>query len=82
MRVYQFKKKILNVCLYQPTSLNEQDATQGKFLAECNGFEVRVFFLLDWLPNQDWKKKKKKNLPYYLPIAGGRIGGFISFPRI
>ena len=38
------------------------------FKAEFNRFEFRVFFLL--------------SLPYYLPIAGGRIIGFIPFPRV
>ena len=31
-----------------------------------NRFEFRVFLLLDWLQYQDWR-----DLPYYLPIAGG-----------
>ena len=27
-------------------------------------------------------KAEEPNLPYYLPIAGGRIIGFILFPRV
>ena len=27
-------------------------------------------------------KAKEPSLPYYLPIAGGRIIGFIPFPRV
>ena len=45
---------------------------------EFNRFEFRVFFLLDSLPNQGWKTR----LPYYLPIAGGRIIGFMPFSRV
>ena len=48
------------------------------FKAEFNRFDFRVFLLLDWLPSQGWRT----SLPYYLPIAGGRIIGFIPFPRV
>ena len=37
-------------------------------------FEFRVFLLLD--------KAEEPSLPYYLPIAGGRIIGFIPFPTV
>ena len=43
------------------------------FYAEFNRFEFRVFLLLE---------AEEPSLPYYLPIAGGRIIGFIPFPRI
>ena len=36
-----------------------------------------VFLLLDWSPNQGWRTQS-----YYLFIAGGRIIGFIPFPRV
>ena len=41
-------------------------------------FDFRVFFLLDWLLNRG----KRDSLSYYLPIAEGRIIGFIPFPRV
>ena len=31
---------------------HRQDVTQGQFLRKIKEFELRVFFLLDWLPNQ------------------------------
>ena len=41
-------------------------------------FELRVFFLLNWLPNQDYEP----NLPCYLSLAGGRGKRWIHiFPR-
>ena len=48
------------------------------FLVEFNRFEFRVFLLLDQLPT----KAEEPSLSYYLPIAGGRIIGFIPFPRV
>ena len=44
------------------------------FKAEFNRFEIRVFLLLDSLPHQG-----SHSLPYYLPIAGGRIIGEYLF---
>ena len=38
-------------------------------------FEIRFFFFLH-------TKVKEPSLPYYLPIAGGRIFGFIRFTEI
>ena len=37
-----------------------------------------VFLLLDWLSYQGCRV----SLPYYLSIAGGRIVGFIPFPKV
>ena len=42
-------------------------------------FEFRVFLLLDYLPHQGWRTLVWRT---YLPIAGGRIIGFIPFPRV
>ena len=60
---------------YLPTPLPGQDVAQGQFEAELNRFEFRVFLLLDYLPEEP-------RLPYYLLTAGGRIIGFIPFPRV
>ena len=48
--------------------------TRSIFEAEFNRFEFRVFLLLD--------SAEEPSLPYYLPLAGGRIFGFIPFPRV
>ena len=48
--------------------------TRSIFKRSLTGFEFRVFFLLD--------KTEELSLPYYLPIAGGRIIGFLPFPRV
>ena len=42
-------------------------------------FEFRVFLLLDKL---NITKAEEPSLPYYLPITGERIIGFIPFPRV
>ena len=44
---------------------------------ELNKFDFRLL-LLDRLPYQ----VKDTSLPYFLPIAGGRIDGFIPFQRV
>ena len=62
--------------MYLPTSHHKQDVTRGQVLG--GGFEFRIFLLLDWYLT----KAKEFNLPYYLPIAGERIIGFIPFPRV
>ena len=51
--------------------------TQGQFLAEFNRFEFRVF---SFSLTSCLTKAEKTSLPYYLPIAGGRIIGFIPSP--
>ena len=46
------------------------------FLAEFNNLETSVLLLLDWLSNQG---AKEPSLPNNLPIARGRIIGYIPF---
>ena len=41
----------LYIYIYILTSPHGQDMTQGQFFVVFNGFEFRVFFLLDRLPN-------------------------------
>ena len=56
-----------------------QDMTQGQFLSGVLQVLIQGFPSprLVALP-----RLKSPSLPYYLPIAGGRIIGFIPFPRI
>ena len=65
----------LKISLYLPTPPHRQDVTQGQFLAE---FKSEFSF-----SNTGCLTEARENsLPYYLPIAGGRIIGSIPFPRI
>ena len=63
--------------IYQPLS-SDRIWHKVNFLAEFNRFEFRVFLLLDELPHEGWRN----SLPYYSPIAGGKIIGFIPFRRV
>ena len=58
---------------------HNQDVTQGQFLKRSlTGFNsVFSFFNISY-----HNKVKEHSLPCYLPIAGGRIIGFISFQRV
>ena len=40
------------LAMYLSTPPDGQDVTQVYFQAEFNRFEVKVFILLDWFPNQ------------------------------
>ena len=62
--------------LSTPSARVRYDA-KSIFKQSLTGFNS-VFFLLDLLPHQGWRT----SLSYYLPIAGGRIIGFIPFPRV
>ena len=54
--------------------------TQGQFFKwSLTGFEFRVFPSPRLVASP---RLKEPSLPYYLPIAGGRIIGFIPFPRV
>ena len=53
--------------------------TQGKFLSGClTGLNPEFSFF----STSCHTMAKEISLPYYLPIAGGRIIGFIAFPRV
>ena len=58
--------------LPNPSARAGYDPRSIFFLAEFNRFQFRVFLL----------KAEELSLPYYLPIVGGRIIGFIPFPRV
>ena len=66
------------VCIY-PTPPHEQDVTQGQFFKwSKTGLNSEFSFSLAGCLN----KARELSLPYYLTIAGGRIIGFIPFPRV
>ena len=65
--------------MYLPNSPNGQDVTQGQFLNEdkqvwTQGFPSSRLVALT--------EAKEPHQPCYLPIADGRIRGFIPFPRV
>ena len=68
---------LIHIHIYQPLHLG-RIWHKVNFLVEFNKFEFRLFLLLDNLPHQE----RWTSLPYYLPIAGRRIIGSISFPRV
>ena len=70
----------LNTYIYiYLTPLHEQDMTQGQvFKQNLTGFISEFSFSESGYHT----KIKEPNLPYYLPIAGGRIVGFIPFLRV
>ena len=58
---------------YLPTPPLGQDMTQGHFFKRSlTGLNLELSF----------SKAEEPSLPYYLPIAGGRIMGFMPFPRV
>ena len=62
-----------------PTPLLEQDMTQGQFLSRVYQVWIESFPSPRLVASL---RLKKTSLLYYLPIAGGRIIGFIPFPRV
>ena len=70
-----FSLNILDILPYLPTSPLGQDMTRGQFLSGLNSeFSFSATSCL--------AKEEEPSLLYYLPIAGGRIIGFIPFPRV
>ena len=64
---------------YLPTPLLGQDMTQGQFFKRSlTGLNSEFSFSL----TSCLTKAEEPSLPYYLPISGGRIIGFIPFPRV
>ena len=64
---------------YLPTPPLGQDMTQGQFFKQSlMGLNSEFSFPL----SSCLIKTEEPSLPYYLPIAGGRIIGFIPFPRV
>ena len=66
------------VCIY-PTPLQKLDITQGQFSKwSLTGLNSDFFFSLTGCHT----KVKEPSLSYYLLIAGGRIVGILTFPRV
>ena len=65
--------------IYLPTPPLGQEMTQGQFLKRSlTGLNSEFSFSL----TSCLTKAEEPSLPYYLPIARGRIIGFIPFPRV
>ena len=60
---------------YLPTPPLGQDMTQRQYLS--GGLNSEFSFSTNC-----FTKAEEPSLPYYLPLAGGRILGFIPFPRV
>ena len=70
---------IVNYLPYLPTPPLGQDMTQGQFFERSlTGLNSEFSFS----ETSCLTKAEEPSLPYYLPIAGGRIFGFIPFPRV
>ena len=63
---------------YLPTPPLGQDMTRSVFKRSLTGFNSEFSFSL----TSCLTKAEEPSLSYYLPIAGGRIIGFIPFPRV
>ena len=70
--------KLAHVCIY-PTPLHEQDVTQGQFFKVSLASLNSVF---SFSKTGCYTKAEEPSLPYFSTIAGGRIAGFIPFPRL
>ena len=65
---------------YLPTPPLRQDMTQGQFFFKQSLTGLNSEF--SFSKTSCLSKAEEPSLPYYLPIAGGRIIGFIPFPRV
>ena len=70
---------MLNVYIY-PTPPLAQDMAQGQFLSRVWIQVLNSEFSFSY--TSCLTKAEEPSLPYYLPKAGGRIIGFIPFPRV
>ena len=66
------------IYIFTNPSVRAGYGTRSIFKKSFNRYEFRVFILLDNVLT----KSEEPILPYYLPKAGGRIIGFIPFPRV
>ena len=72
-------QKILTPLSYLPTPPLGQDMTQGQFFKRSlTGLNSEFSF--SW--TSCLTKAEEPSQPYYLPIAGRKIPGFIPFPRV
>ena len=66
------------VCVYRLQSSASGCDTRSIFMRSLIGLNSEFSFsLTSW-----YTKVEESSLPYYLPIAGLRIIGFIPFPRV
>ena len=68
----------INVKLSQLKKKNERYDAMSIFKRSLTGLNLEFSFSSASLLT----KAEELSLPYYLPIAGGRIIGFIPFPRV
>ena len=64
---------------YLPTPPLRQDMTQGQLFKQSL---TGLYSEFSFSQASCLTKAEEPSLPYYLPIAGGRIIGFIPFPRV
>ena len=74
----EIKDKKANDHIY-PTPPLGQDMRQGQFFKRSLA-GLNTEFSFSW--TSCLTKAEEPSLPYYLPIAGGRIIGFIPLPRV
>ena len=68
-----------NIYLYLPTSPQKQDVTLAQFFKQSlTGLNSKFSFS----KNGCHTKFEEPNLPNYLPLSGGKIVGFIPFPKV
>ena len=79
MLVSPFPSPFLNTYTYLPTPPLGQDVTQGQFWSAVLQVLNSEF---SFSYTSCLTKAEEQSLPYYLPIAGGRIIGFIPLPRV
>ena len=73
-----FKRRQIYLILFTNTSALAGYDTRSIFKRSLTGFNSEFSFSL----TSCLTKAEELSLPYYLPIAGGRIIGFIPFPRL
>ena len=75
--IHMYFKRYIYLFHIYPTPPLGQDMTQGQFFKRSlTGLNSEFSF------SSCLTKAEEPSLPYYLPIAGGRIIGFIPFPRV
>ena len=70
---------LLKYCMCAFTKPSAQaGCDKVNFLSSLTGLNSEFFFS----KTNNHTKVKELSLPYYIPIAGGRIVGFMPFPRV
>ena len=71
-------QKLINLIIFTNPSARARYDTRSIFKWSLTGLNSEFSFSL----TSCLTKAEEPSLPYYLPIAGGRIFGFIPFPRV